>query len=206
MFENCENENNSNEDIELLNIDEEYKTLAESLEKDKIKIEAENEELNRKYKELYENYLRTMADFENFKKRTKKESFKDYKCGQIDILKDILEIQDDFDRGKSFFINCKNEDEFLQGLDIIQNKIKNLLVSHNASSYGELGDDFDPRIHEAVASEPVEDSDYDGKIIRVLRKGFLKDDEVLRPAQVIVGRFENLSQEPAETDINCENK
>lgn len=161
-------------------------------------IENENMELNKKYKELYENYLRSLADFENFKKRTRKESLNNYRSGQTEILKDILDISDDFDRGREFLINCKNENEFLTGLELIANKFKNLLVSHNTLCYGECGEDFDPKIHEAVASECVNDPEMDCKIIRIIRKGFIKEDEVLRPAQVIVGRYDNDSEEKPE--------
>ncbi|MBN1149640.1 nucleotide exchange factor GrpE [candidate division WOR-3 bacterium] len=167
------------------------------------KMEIENQELEKKYRELYENYLRTLADFDNFKKRTKKESINSYKSGQADVLKDILDFSDDLQRGREFLATCKNEGEFLTGIELIENKLKNFLVSHNTLCFGEPGDGFDPKLHEAIASESVEDPELEGKILQVVRKGYVKEDEVLRPAQVIVAHFtENL---PGSNQKNVEN-
>lgn len=167
-------------------------------------LEIENQELDKKYHELYETYLRTLADFENYKKRVRKESITSYKSGQSSILKDILDFSDDLHRGREFLATCKNEDEFLSGLELIENKLKNFLASHNTLSFGETGESFDPKLHEAIASETVENPDLEGKILRVIRKGFVKEEEVLRPAQVVIGHFtENISEKNQETLENC---
>ncbi|MGC9365646.1 MAG: nucleotide exchange factor GrpE [bacterium] len=152
-----------------------------------IKLKAENEQLQEKVKSLQDDYLRSLANLENFKKRANREKSEHLNLGQEIILRELIDLADDLQRGKEHLENSKNHDDFMEGLNLIDNKVHNILNHHNIEPYGEEGDEFDPQVHEAIGSQKVSDSDKINKVLVVVRRGFLFKQKVLRAAQVIVG-------------------
>lgn len=167
-----------------------------------IKLKAENEQLQEKVKSLQDDYIRSLANLENFKKRANREKSEHLNLGQEIILRELIDLADDLQRGKEHLENSKNHDDFMEGLNLIDNKVHNILNHHNIEPYGEEGDEFDPQVHEAIGSQKVSDSDKINKVLVVVRRGFLFKQKVLRAAQVIVGIEDQLE---SENDSNLTN-
>ncbi|KQC12560.1 MAG: hypothetical protein APR63_10725 [Desulfuromonas sp. SDB] len=167
-----------------------------------IKLKAENEQLQEKVKSLQDDYIRSLANLENFKKRANREKSEHLNLGQEIILRELIDLADDLQRGKEHLENSKNHDDFMEGLNLIDNKVHNILNHHNIEPYGEEGDEFDPQVHEAIGSQKVSDSDKINKVLVVVRRGFLFKQKVLRAAQVIVGIED---QPESENDSNFTN-
>jgi len=124
-------------------------------------------------------YLRLYSDFENYKKRTKREIETIIKTASKKIVLDILDLIDDFERALT------HHDE--TGLNLIYNKFNMILINNNIISYANVGDDFNSDIHDAVAELSVDDKKIN-KIINIITKGYKMNNEIIRYAKVVVGK------------------
>ena len=161
----------------------------ESLEK---KIEELTQELHacRQAQESWkEKCLRISADFENFKKRLSKEQAQWAESAQIQVLKDLLPIIDDFDRAYEEIQKKERVadlDAWISGFTLIRSSLHKLLQKFGVSEIKNYTD-FDPLYHEAVTQ--VESVDHKpGQIVQVFQKGYQYKDHVLRPARVSVAK------------------
>ena len=136
---------------------------------------------------LYDRLLRNQAEFENYKKRVEKEQAQTYQQAAGNILKRYLEILDDLERALK---NAPGDGEgkaWANGIELITNKLRNILESEGIKPLEAEGQSFDPNLHEAVTLE--ESSQHEsGQIIEVLEQGYVIGDRVLRPARVRVAR------------------
>ncbi len=133
--------------------------------------------------ELKEKYLRKMADMDNLKKRHEDEKEKLRKYAQKDLLSDLLEVIDNFDRALDS-MNFESE-EVADGIDMINRQLREVLEKHDAEPIEAKGESFDPNVHEAMMQE--EDPDVkEERVKEVFQKGYTLHDRVLRPAQVKV--------------------
>ncbi len=138
---------------------------------------------------LKDSFLRLSADFENYKKRITKEKSEWLISAQNDIILDILNIVDDFDRAFTELHKKEISKEFqnwISGFELIHKSLYKLLNKYNVK---EIQDNniFNPEIHEAIAQ--VESADKkSGQIVNVAQKGFTFNNRVLRPAKVVVAK------------------
>jgi molecular chaperone GrpE len=138
-------------------------------------LRAENEQLKNRY-------LRTLADFENFRKRNEREKADFFKHALGAVLKDILPVLDNFDRALE---HAEEGDEFHKGVLLIYKQLFDVLQRHGLKPIDETGVHFDPNIHEAVIRE--EDASVPNHTVAaVLQKGYFLHDRLLRPALVKV--------------------
>jgi molecular chaperone GrpE len=154
------------------------------------KIEKLRQQLKEKDNELTE-YVDTLqrlhAEFENFKKRIVKEQNKFIYMANKDLIKKLLPIIDNFERA----INSKkNKDEvkkIIDGINIIYNEFGQILKKEGVKELYPKGEMFDPRYHDAIMQ--VESDKYEeGIVLEVLQKGYLLNDNLLRPATVKVSK------------------
>jgi molecular chaperone GrpE len=125
---------------------------------------------------------RTQADFDNFRKRAGREHEQAEARGAAKLAKELLSSVDDLTRAAD---TDASEETLRQGILAVRDGLQTGLQRAGIACYGQAGDVFDPRIHEAVATAPVQDSV--GKVVEVLQLGYLLDERVLRPARVVVG-------------------
>lgn len=138
-------------------------------------LRAENEQLRNRY-------LRTLADFDNLRKRTEREKTDFFRYALNGILKDLLPVLDNFDRALE---HAEEGDEFHKGVLLIYKQLFEVLQKHGLKPIDESGVHFDPNIHEAVVRE--EDSSVPSHtVVAVLQKGYFLHDRLLRPALVKV--------------------
>ena len=137
--------------------------------------EAEEEALNARY-------LRLMADFQNFKRRTEKEKNDIYAFANEKIISELLNVIDNFERALAA---GNADDSFYKGMEMILKQLQGVLDKAGASEIKALGEDFDPNFHSAVMTE--DSTEYEsGKVTEVLQKGYILNNKVIRPAMVKV--------------------
>lgn len=162
------------ENDEMTQIDALCKQLAE----EKEKVEKEKKE-----------YLFLMAEFDNFRKRTVKEKSEIIRNASESVLKGLLPIVDDFERGLLAVKDTTDAESVKQGMELIYNKLIKFLEQNGVKAIESTGADFDPEFHEAIAMVPVEDEAMKGKVIDTPTKGYtINGDKVLRFAKVAVGQ------------------
>jgi molecular chaperone GrpE len=138
-------------------------------------LRAENQQLR-------DRYVRTLADFENLRKRTEREKADFFRYAVSSVMKDILPVIDNFDRALE---HAEEGDEFHKGVLLIYKQLYETLQKHGLRPIAESGVPFDPNIHEAVVRE--EDSSVPSHtVVAVLQKGYFLHDRLLRPALVRV--------------------
>ncbi len=145
-----------------------------------------NSELINKEKELAElkdKYLRLIAEFENYKKRTTKEKEDFAKYAKENLITAILPILDDFERAK------KNKEEDIKGYLLIGQKISDILSKQNLQKINiSKNEVFDLDKHEAISSIPVKEKKKKGKIIEEIESGYMLSDKIIRYPKVIIGK------------------
>ena len=132
-------------------------------------------------------YLYLRAEFENYKRNAIKERAELLKYGPERLVRDLLEVVDNFERALSTQVTPENLATFKQGVEMTAADLKNLLQRHNVVEIPTEGAAFDPSVHEALSSEPT-DTVAPGHISKVFKKAYKLHDKVIRPAQVVVAR------------------
>jgi molecular chaperone GrpE len=163
-------------------LEEEKKQELPPVDKKKKLEHEEVKELEgpKKVQELEDRLLRLTADFENFKRRSLKEHETLRETSTASMLAKLLPIVDEF----GIAISHKSEDkEFQQGMEMIHAKLLSLLKEEGIEEMKALGESFDPYKHEAVRQGEGEE----GKVIEVIKKGYMFKGKVLRHAKVVVG-------------------
>lgn len=152
------------------------------LELDKLKQVYETE-LN----EWKDKYIRLSAEFDNYRKRTLKERMELTKYASEDVLKNILPIVDDFERGIKNIEQASDIDALKEGIFLIYNKFRDFLSQNGIKEIEIKDNEFNTDYHEAITKIPVDDKNMSGKIVDVVQKGYLLNDKVIRFSKVVVG-------------------
>ncbi len=135
-----------------------------------------------------EKWLRAVAEMDNLRKRTRRELVDSRRHAQADILRPILGVMDNFERAlQSLHENRENGDleKFLEGVDMIFQNFQGVLRDLGVVPMEAMDQEFDPVFHEAVGQLPREGVEP-GKVIEIVQSGFMFQDQVLRPARVII--------------------
>ncbi len=161
---------------------EESETKADKKENKEIKkLKAELEKTQNELAAANDKYLRMIAEYDNFRKRSAKEREGVYGDAYADALSAIIPVIDNLERALSF-----SEGEALtEGVKMTLKQFEDALTRLGVESFGVRGEDFDPRYHNAVmqAEDPEMES---GKISEVFQKGYKKGDKIIRDAMVKV--------------------
>lgn len=150
-----------------------------------MQLEATQETLEKEKKE----YLFLMAEFDNYRKRVTREKAEIIKNGAEKVLAGLLPIVDDFERGLKASKDADSADSVREGMELIYNKLIKFLESNGVKAMDSTGKDFDPDLHEAIASIPAPSEDLKGKVIDTTQTGYTLNDKVLRHAKVAVGEW-----------------
>lgn len=153
--------------------------------KDK-KLKEEIELLNNKNEELKDKYLRLVAEYDNFRKRTAKEKIELRDYIKSDVLLGFLPVVDDMDRAMQHLGEVKDLEATIEGIRLINQKFAEYLKSQGLEEIPAKDLEFDTDFHEAVTKFPAED-DKKGKVIDVVQKGYKINDKVIRFSKVVVG-------------------
>ncbi|MBR5984352.1 MAG: nucleotide exchange factor GrpE [Bacteroidales bacterium] len=151
------------------------------------KLKEELAESNRKLEELQDKYMRQVAEYSNFKKRTAKEKLELRENVKASMLHDFLPVIDDIDRAMEH-LETADVEATKEGVRLIYQKFMEYLKSQDLTEIQAMGEDFNTDFHEAVTQFPVEDEAKKGKVIDVIQKGYKINDKVVRYSKVVVGQ------------------
>ncbi|NLM19327.1 MAG: nucleotide exchange factor GrpE [Clostridiaceae bacterium] len=149
--------------------------------------EVEESNLEDDYAELNDRFLRLVAEYDNFRKRSQKEKDSLYNDSVFDVCKAWLPVLDNLDRAIDAATKSISEEskQMAEGMEMVRRQATEVMSGLGVDMMDCLGEKFDPEYHEAVAH--IEDDSYgDGEIIDVLQKGYIKGDRVIRHAVVRV--------------------
>ena len=146
------------------------------------------EETNARAAEYEDLLKRKQAEFENYRKRAQKEAEEFRKYANREIVLDVLNVIDDFERAIDSTKSSKDFDTLLEGILLVEKQLRNNLENkYGVKSIDAVGQKFDPTIHEAFMMEESEKHDED-TVIEDLQKGYTMHERVIRPAKVKVAK------------------
>lgn len=180
-----ENENKiENEEVEINDVEPEADAEVSELESLKNLLQQKENEVEKEKKE----YLFLMAEFDNFRKRTLRERADLLKSAGEKVLKGLLPIVDDFERGLDAIKDSSDAEAVKEGMLLIYNKLIKYLADNGVTAMETTGADFDAELHEAVAMIAADSEAAKGKIKDTVAKGYTINDKVLRYAKVVVAQ------------------
>ncbi len=152
-------------------------------------LEQQLAEKDRLLQDTIAKYRAAAAEFDEARARLRKQIAKDVERGRRAVLVELLEVVDNLDRAIDAARAGGSTDALLQGVELVRQQFLAKLEGFGVTAVAALGQPFDPARHEAVTTVPVIDSSQDHVVVGVVRPGYAIGDEILRPAQVAVGRL-----------------
>lgn len=180
---NTEN-NPFNKDMDLDKVEEQ-----EEQSEEKTEETSSDNELQAKYDNLNNQYIRLAADFDNYRKRQAQERENLLKYGAENTLKQLIEVLDNFDRGQKAVENIEDCQQVKDSFNLVLKQMKDTLTKIGLETIETEGKEFDPNFHEAVMQTPTSEHP-EGTIINELQKGYKIGDKVLRASLVNVATAE----------------
>ncbi len=147
----------------------------------------EIEKLKAQVTEYKEKYLRQVAEFDNFRKRTARERLDLIQTAGKDVIVSMLDALDDSERAQQQVEKTMENDPAKEGIILVFNKLRNVLYAKGLKAMESIGQDFNPDLHEAVTEVPVP-SEMKGKVVDEVQKGYYLNDKIIRFAKVVVGK------------------
>ena len=148
-------------------------------------LRAEMEEALREKDQFRALLQRTQADFVNFRKRAEAERDEARGSARRALISRFLEVMDSLEAALKDDAIAGVDERWVEGVRAIMRSFESVLAGEGVEAFKSIGEKFDPRMHEAVTRIPVEGSEPD-TVIDVIRTGYKINDEVLRPAMVVV--------------------
>ncbi|MBN2378299.1 nucleotide exchange factor GrpE [candidate division WOR-3 bacterium] len=146
--------------------------------------------------------LRKAAEFDNARKRWERERNVLVRQASAEVLRDMVEVWDNFERALETAVEDKNTFEsYKRGVELIFSQFQDALVRHGLNQYSCLGKEFNPALAEALGHFETDQAEP-GKVVDELKKGFMLGDGVLRPAQVIVAKEIKKNQSQGDNPEN----
>ena len=162
--------------------------LKKDQKKEKIaQLEKQVAELTEKVAKDKDDYIRLMAEFDNFRRRTSQEKLELVSMASTDTIKGILPVLDDCERAMNVLKESTDSDAAKEGTELIYHKLMSYLQSKGLAVIEAQGQPFDTDMHEAVAQFPVQDDEQKGKVFDVVQTGYTLNGKVIRFAKVVVG-------------------
>jgi molecular chaperone GrpE len=138
--------------------------------------------------EQKDKYLRLMAEFDNYKRRTAKERMELIQTAGKDVIVSLLDVLDDCDRAEKQLTSTADIAIQKEGIQLVFNKIRSTMQAKGLTPMESIGKDFDVELHEAITEVPVPDEKQKGKVIDEVTKGYALNDKIIRFAKVVVGK------------------
>ena len=178
--ENQENEGNIdiNTDESLSGTSHLNEPVGEESELEKLKAELEDQK---------DKFVRKVAEFENFRKRSAKERVELIQTAGKEVITDLLDVLDDCDRAQKQIEKSEDNKEIKDGVLLVFNKLRNILSAKGLKPMQTTHKEFNPDLHEAITEIPAPTKELKGKILDEIVKGYYLNDKIIRHAKVVVG-------------------
>lgn len=162
--------------------------LKKDANKEKIEgLENKVTELETNLAKEKDDYIRLMAEFDNYRRRTAQEKLEIVSMASVETIKGLLPVLDDCERALKVLLESDDSDAAKEGTELIYSKLMSYLKSKGLEVIEALDKDFDTDLHEAVAQFPVQEEDKKGKVFDVVQTGYTLNGKVIRFAKVVVG-------------------
>ncbi len=166
---------------------EETQSRKEKKNRKEKKAEQALNDLQKRYDELNDKYLRLFSDFDNFRRRSIKEKSELTKTASEEIMIKLLDVVDDFERAIDIAVKSKENNQVVEGIQLIYNKLIKILQQKGLEEIQAKDQPFDTDYHEALTNITVNEASRKGTVIEVVQKGYLLGGKVIRFAKVVVG-------------------
>lgn len=163
------------------------KTKIAELESKIEELESKNAELENKTAKDRDDYIRLMAEFDNYRRRTAQEKLDLVSTASTETIKGMLPVLDDCERALKVLLESDDSDAAKEGTELIYSKLMSYLKSKGLAVIEAIGQPFDTDLHEAVAQFPVPEEEQKGKVFDVVQTGYTLNGKVIRFAKVVVG-------------------
>ncbi|MFN8282573.1 MAG: nucleotide exchange factor GrpE [Chitinophagales bacterium] len=172
---------------------EQAQTQSESQQNEPAEQNAETEidelsVLKNEITDQKDKFMRLLAEFDNFKKRSAKERIELYKTAGQEIIKELLPVLDDFQRADKAYAADSNAENYANGVKLIQEKLQKTLQNKGLKIIESIGQDFNIEQHEAIAEVPAPNEEQKGKVLDEVESGYTLNDTIIRYAKVVVGK------------------
>jgi len=147
-----------------------------------------SDEFQKKFNQLNDTYLRSLAEFDNYRKRSVREKAELIKSGGEKVLVNVLDVVDDMERGLAATKDAQDIDAVKQGMELIYNKLQAFLKQNGVSAIEAEGKPFDTDLHEAITTIPAPSEELKDKVVDCVQKGYYLHEKVIRFAKVVVGK------------------
>lgn len=168
----------------MSNTDDEIESINEEPISEPMEV---TEDVHEQLGKMKSEYLYLRAEFDNFRKNSIKERSQLVRFGAEALIRELLEVVDNFDRALEMEITKDTIGSFKQGMDMTATELRAALSKFGVKEDDPTGKAFDPNLHNALSSEPTDQIDP-GHVFKVYKKAYLLHDKLIRPAQVIVAR------------------
>jgi len=153
-----------------------------------VEDESESEKLKTELEDQKDKFIRKVAEFENFKRRTAKEREEMRQTAGKEVIIDLLDVLDDCDRAQKQIEKSEENKIIRDGILLVFNKLRNILTAKGVKPMQTIHEEFNPDLHEAVTEIPAPKDDLKGKILDEIVKGYYLNDKIIRHAKVVVGK------------------
>ena len=183
-----QNEEKTAQEVQKETKKEKKSFLKRDAKKEKIEeLEKKVAELENQIGKDKDDYIRLMAEFDNYRRRTSQEKLELVSMASTDTIKGMLPVLDDCERAMAALKTLKDNDAAREGTELIYGKLMSYLKSKGLAVIEALGQSFDTDLHEAIAQFPVQEEDKKGKVFDVVQTGYTLNGKVIRFAKVVVG-------------------
>lgn len=176
-----ENEMNNTEEINQTTDQEITENTVETQEQEIANLKSQIDELKDKH-------LRLFAEFDNYRKRTMKESLEIRQTAAKDTITSLLTVLDDFERAKKAGEMPGSTEVFPEGVNLVFHKLFTTLTAKGLKVMESTGKEFNAEFHEAITEIPAPSDDLKGKVIDTVENGYFLNDKIIRYAKVVVGK------------------
>lgn len=150
--------------------------------------EAELEKIKAELEEVKDKFIRKVAEFDNYKRRSAKERLELIQTAGRDVITDMLDVLDDCDRAQKQLDSSDKPEAVKEGVMLVFNKLRNTLQSRGVKAMETKNQEFNPDLHDAITEIAAPTAELKGKILDEVMKGYYLNDKIIRHAKVVVGK------------------
>lgn len=155
---------------------------------DNLEDENANEKINNELAEMKDKYIRLVAEFDNFRRRSAKEKMELTQTAGKEIIQSLLVVLDDSERAAKQMETSTDINQVKEGINLVFGKLKSILQSKGLKKMESINEIFDADLHEAITEIPAPTQEMEGKIIDEVEPGYYLNEKLIRFAKVIVGK------------------
>ncbi|HEX6333890.1 MAG TPA: nucleotide exchange factor GrpE [Flavisolibacter sp.] len=152
-----------------------------------VSEDPEVEKLQAQVRELNDRYLRQVAEFDNYRRRTSRERMELIQTAGKDVITELLDVLDDSERAEKQLESTDDIGQIREGVQLVFSKLRNVLAGKGLRPMDAVNKDFNPDLHEAITEIDAGD-EMKGKVVAEVQKGYYLNDKIIRYAKVVVGK------------------